>query len=633
MWGAVAATAFAPMSGDSQIPQNSPHPSTPEVTRQAIAGLWRLTPQPTYPLKEFTVHPQRSSNTESSFSMSASSTKGRRSDDLLLMLNEDGSFQRYKDALPSDDDEDDDTTDDEPVDVNEQWNKFQQKQQQNRKSEEEGEEDDDSLALANQLAKGVWDYRDGKLILAADRPQDVVQKGKQANGIANGEAGRGGGRHSKPLRALDKLIVGRVVASTTKSTIKRPQRQVLQSPKSNEGAQSSSSSPGASKSQADGQLTTSSNETLAEAPSSSAQETPSHMLSVPKGSLKMGKFFYPKNHPSFFEQPIYNPTTAEPRFQLKQVLGSLKQQFGDGQEQQPGWTGKPLFERSDFYNRTFLLTSHPLRQPKKTKPRRVDSASSSFLFKKKENKRVNPYEESAHIRVMQVRFFPNNTFSTVWGTGDTILRGKFDTFVRDSLGDIGGQQPNVALWMQIMRFGFGRSVSGSVYSEGRTLTQDDAKTYWGTIRRVNVTVLGPDGSEEDQARDEDGSDLKAALKNDKPIYEDVVKEEASTTEKGDGNDDSGNNTVSILEVEGSVLFGTGVGAEPVGRFLMREMMQELENEDDDDDDDDDISSLTFPKFSSSFDGGGSGVPNDDTNHGSIDGVDWSSYGSGQDAFQ
>lgn len=60
----------------------------------------------------------------------------------------------------------------------------------------------------------------------------------------------------------------------------------------------------------------------------------------------------------------------------------------------------------------------------------------------------------ANIRVMEVMFFANNTFATVGGLGEAmVLRGKYHIVgtARDQL------------WMQVWRFGFGRSVSGSVF--------------------------------------------------------------------------------------------------------------------------------------------------------------------------
>ena len=66
-------------------------------------------------------------------------------------------------------------------------------------------------------------------------------------------------------------------------------------------------------------------------------------------------------------------------------------------------------------------------------------------------------DEKIDIRVMQIDFFSNNTFSTVEGglmnEKTKILRGKWSI--------IGREKDH--LWMQVSRFGFGRSVSGSVY--------------------------------------------------------------------------------------------------------------------------------------------------------------------------
>ena len=564
--------------------------------------------------------------------------KAQHSQELLLILNEDGSFQQYMDSLTTDVEEDDDDEDEEPstsskkgkplVDVNDQWSKFQKRQQTEHEQPttttgttsknslqahvDSNDADDEATylsVLSNQLAKGVWDYVDGKLILAADRPDPKDLQLQQASDghvpsssqTNKDEDGDEENSFSGDRGGLDKLIVGRVVAS---STTTKPV------------SQQSSGKPSKEASSPNKDAT----------PTSSARS-----LSVPKGSLKMGKFFYPKNHPHFFEQPIYNPTTAHRRFQLKQVLGSARddEKSSSSPTSASEWTGKPPFERCDFYNKTFLLSSHPLRQPNKPRHRPFQQHTQEMWNKPKKGQEpnaVNPHAESAPIRVMQVRFFPNNTFATIWGTGDVILRGKFDTFVRDTYNgrfasqssSQSAQPPTVALWMQIMRFGFGRSVSGSVYSEGRTLTHEDAKTYWGSIRRVNVTVL-PEASS----------------------YEDVVVGETSNDNAGSSNVDSNsnqsNNTRSILEVEGSVLFGTGIGAEPVGRFLMREMMQDLqtqddeeeeeEEEDDEDEEEEDPSSISLSDLS--LPSSTLTTEKDDSD----DGVDWTSYGSSDNAFQ
>ena len=81
----------------------------------------------------------------------------------------------------------------------------------------------------------------------------------------------------------------------------------------------------------------------------------------------------------------------------------------------------------------------------------------------KQSKKQQEEEASrpAMIRVMEVKFFANNTFATVAGLGGNILRGKFDIIGHD----------RDQLWMQVWRFGFGRSVSGSVYRYVATVTR------------------------------------------------------------------------------------------------------------------------------------------------------------------
>lgn len=245
----------------------------------------------------------------------------------------------------------------------------------------------------------------------------------------------------------------------------------------------------------------------AQQPSNTTTQNMDTHLSVPQGDVKFGRFFYPKQHPAFFDQPMFRPERRG-AFRLQQVLGNLNAQSQDEDEL------VECFVNQNFHNKTFMLTSHPLRQR---------------LPKNREGRR-QAEEQPTNIRVMQVRFFANNTFSTVAGLGESILRGKYDV--------IGAQKDQ--LWMRVSRFGFGRAVSGSVYSEGRMLTQDDCKTYWGEIRS------------------EDGE---------------------------------------RLEVKGSVLFGSGLEPMPVGHFLMRELEQaDSASVEDDEDDEDDIERQLDDKF-------------------------------------
>ena len=163
-----------------------------------------------------------------------------------------------------------------------------------------------------------------------------------------------------------------------------------------------------------------------------------------------------------------------------------------------------------------------------------------------------PKEESAthNIRVLEIKFFANNTFATIGGMGGSaILRGRFSV--------IGKEKDHI--WMQVIRFGFGRSVSGSVFSEGRSLSKDDEKAYWGEIKYEQGD---PKPDNEDNA------------------VASETKMEGSVEKETDRK----------LIVTGSVLFGYGLEPMPVGLFVLTETnsMDLYEDYDDDDDDDDDF---------------------------------------------
>ena len=465
----------------------------PEVTRQAIAGLWKITPalRPKYPMKEFTVHPPKKQGNEED-----------NEPELLLMLKEDGSFQEYSSDEVMEDEES----------VEDSWKRYQEKQRQEKKKAE--------LAA---LAKGTWDYRDGKLILAADRPS------------ASPEAPKTKKEEEKLSQQwLDKILEGRVVATYEASL---PDNPVLDNNVANTTATTVT----------EGQ------------PSAKTEKRWDTHLAVPKGSVKVGKFFYPKHHPSFFDQPIYNPAKLG-AFQLRQILGSLNTNAHEED------TSIEKFQRADFYNKTFLLTSHPLGLRKPKGSTRWSIKQNKFVEDPPSSKAAKKYAEdmenrSANIRVMQVRFFQNNTFATLWGTGDAILRGKFDVIGQDK----------DSLWMTISRFGFGRSVSGSVFSEGRMLSQDDAKSYWGTIRY--------------QSDDDNGEEEEK--ESDIPPFTPQENENGEPGKK--------------LEVRGSVLFGGSLEPTPVGRFIMRETNDDsdsLFDEEDEEEDEEEDTEVALPDSSS-----------------------------------
>ena len=324
---------------------------------------------------------------------------------------------------------------------------------------------------------GTWDFVDGKLLLAAER------HGGETN---------------------DTLLVGKVIATSQSSLFENPVAHDKE------------------------------NDTVSTA--SGARDT---HLSVPKGSVKIGKFFYPRQHPSFFEQPMFNPLSGE-RFQLNQVLGTLNTAIEKDEMIEK-------FRRPDFANKTFLLTSHPIPTYKPKGNLRWSIRYNKFVADPIINSDNNNDNENDPIliRVMEVQLFANQTFCTTAGLGSAaILRGKWDI-----TGDT-----RDTFWMQVWRFGFGRSVSGSTFSEGKSLTQEDAKTYWGKI-----SFIGDDDSDE--------SGEVASSK--------IVREST----KADRSDSS-----SRLQVTGSVILGSGLEPQPVARFIMREKEEEdYEYEEDDDD--------------------------------------------------
>jgi hypothetical protein len=553
------------------------HNLRPEVTRRAIAGLWRLTPhRENKPLKEFTVYPKTVKKS------TINQAQEEKEPELLLMLKEDGSFQQY--AKVNDDVDNDSARKEDSIDADASWQKFQEKRKAIQK---------DKLV---DLVKGIWDYRDGNLILADDRPDE-----KEIS-----------------LRRVyqDTLLVGRVVATYGNSLDDNPALVASSSTSSSSSSASSSPPP---------PPTSTAAATSPSSPNNKSNKLVDAHLSVPKGSLNVGKFFYPKTHPSFFEQPIYNPKRVDGSFQLRQVLGSLNTQQ---QRSSSSLSPEQQFQRGDFYNKTFWLTSHPLgrkrKQPKgnlrwSIKYNKYVQDPPKQLKQKKQAEDDDSSQPGSNlIRVMQVVFFPNNTFCTVAGIGDSsILRGKFDVMGND----------RDHLWMQVMRFGFGRSVRGSVYSEGRMLSQDDAKAYWGKITRVNSTSSSITTT---TATTQNATTTLAAPGLD--TSHDDSGDKAQQREKEE-NDSS---KTTKLEVQGSVMLGWGLEPLPVARFIMKELEQidddddvDDDNEDDDDEEEDDLSSFNSLSSASSSSSASISSADDEAVESGDDGIDWSN----NDGFQ
>eukprot|EP00525_Craspedostauros_australis_P007518 CAMPEP_0198128608 /NCGR_PEP_ID=MMETSP1442-20131203/49744_1 /TAXON_ID= /ORGANISM="Craspedostauros australis, Strain CCMP3328" /LENGTH=612 /DNA_ID=CAMNT_0043788807 /DNA_START=174 /DNA_END=2012 /DNA_ORIENTATION=- len=564
---------------------------TPQVNHRALAGLWKLThmdstqrvslspKQSLYPLKEFTVYPKPKSEPqrhekiiehvqELRKSLDQSQLPSSPSDagkEMLLMLQEDGSFRQMMAGEELDSNSEND------VDVHS--GSGAKDYDTKSKGNEDGSvipdkllfhkdvvEKNEGIAGTNwdgttKTIEGQWGYVDGKLILATDRSKTSLSK-------------------------EDTVLVGEVVATTSDSLTDSDQDD--DNPDT-DGHQLQDAS---------------------RKPSTAASDT---HLSVPKGKVNVGKFMYPRKHPSFFEQPMFQPT-KKGSFQLKQVLGVLNtksssssssSRYGDDDDDEQ----IEKFKVSQFHNKTFLLTAHPLPEYKPKGQVRWSIKYNKFVEDPPRNSRAgknaaggpNSKEDeqpTAAIRVVQVKFFANNTFATEAGLGSAaILRGRYDV--------IGKQRDQ--LWMQVWYFGFGRSVSGSVYSEGKAASKDDEKCYWGSI-----------SYEDDGGDDTEGEDAAAAAdaghrdESTNSGTNDVFSEQAVQ---------SANLSDQRLFVKGTVLFGYGLEPLPVGRFILKELKESLQgsaatnldDDDDDDGDDDDDDEATLEKlYGQKIDEGDSG---------------------------
>jgi len=501
---------------------------TPVVNHRAIAGLWKLKQTPTlsslpYPLKEFTVYPkvpkERNSNEN-------------KSKEVLLMLKEDGSFQQYS----------------------EQEQKVPDKLRcfNNHKTNEKSKD----IAILDRYCefgklRGKWNLVGGKLVLAADRP--------------TGEDGRTSLVPKTNDDIADTILEGEVVATTEEGLLDNP---VLSSHNDdpqrdddgNVGA-NSIDAPAVHHNDAERICVDDNNR-------SSILDT---HLSVPKGQVNVGRFTYPQHHPSFFEAPMFNPRVGG-EFELKQVLGTLntKQQNDDELFEEK-------FSTSDFYDMTFLLTSQPIPEFQPKGNIRWSIKYNKFVEDPPPKSKKQKYEERMmdqpvhSIRVLEVKFFANNTFATIGGMGGSaILRGRFSI--------IGEDKDHI--WMQVLRFGFGRSVSGSVFSEGKSLTMDDEKAYWGKIEYAGDQLT--DGGENSEYRESNNSRMISD-----PKMDDSDAKEGSDRR---------------LVVAGSVLLGFGLEPMPVGQFVLSETNSiEAYDEDDEDDDDDDEKNDGFNDDSFLFD--------------------------------
>ncbi|EJK60173.1 hypothetical protein THAOC_19523 [Thalassiosira oceanica] len=181
---------------------------------------------------------------------------------------------------------------------------------------------------------------------------------------------------------------------------------------------------------------------------------------VEGGSVAIGRCFYPRSHPSFFDGtgPVVRATNVG-TFSMAQVLGSMNTGLpsdGDGDEYDGGGSGDggttgdeppggPAHAAEDLVGRRFLMTVEPLSIRDEKDP-------------------AMPLD----LRVLPVEFHQNRTF-TARGV-NTILRGRYRV-------DRGSR-----LEMKVSLFGAGRSASGSVYRVGACPTRTSGATRDGSVR-------------------------------------------------------------------------------------------------------------------------------------------------------
>lgn len=272
--------------------------SVGDVNPRALQGIWRLTsldkdglpfekhrnhllsadPESIWesrgfmPMKEFTTYPKKKLSLP---------PPEKKQTELYIKLKDDMTFEQCSSSLYEDDEE---------------------------KSLEEKLQADLARRERETFAmKGTWDFIDGKLILASDRPE------KKPFSAYDDEE----------LPSADTILVGKVSASSEES---------FESPVVE-----------------DAQMTK-------EPKHDAKQKQIDVNLSVPKGKIKTGKFMYPKHHPSFFEQPIFNPQSTG-RFELKQVESDHKVEDEDDLVE--------LFRKDDLAGKKYYLSTFPLAERKK----------------------------------------------------------------------------------------------------------------------------------------------------------------------------------------------------------------------------------------------------------------------------
>ncbi len=281
---------------------------TGELRTKDIAGIWRLTSKKSflpkaitsnYPLKEFTVYPKKKPR------QSSSSSGNNSREDILLLLREDGKFVQY--SSPQ---------------TESSSSSSKKRGAKGSSVTKDQNNNNNRFFIASEEMKGSWGLVDGKLILAADRPN-----GSDVNS------------------RRDTILEGRVVAVSDESLVDNPALQQQQEQKQQQKQQQKKE------------------QQKKEQQEEKANREDVH-LSVPKGKVKIGKFFYPPKHPSFFEQPMFDSTSTG-SFELRQILGNLNTQLnGDDKDNLV-----EKFKKKDLMDKRYFITSYPLPNTRKRRKR------------------------------------------------------------------------------------------------------------------------------------------------------------------------------------------------------------------------------------------------------------------------
>jgi len=224
---------------------------TGDLHRRDIAGVWSLKSQsflPTLhpaaedttsanrpevrPLKEFTKWPKKKKKP-------LPAATAIEEEELLLMLRDDGSFVQYGKHRSGEDDKEKRNSMKKPAFVSKAAEETVTSFQKDGNDEKE----------TTGVMKGTWDFIDGKLILAADRPEDL---------------------HDLRNIGHDTILIGDVVVRAEESL---EDRSVIEEGKEPPKANAKKKDYGNND---DGSYDV--------------------HISVPAGTVEIGKFFYPKNH-------------------------------------------------------------------------------------------------------------------------------------------------------------------------------------------------------------------------------------------------------------------------------------------------------------------------------------------------